>query len=364
MKKAEAPCRRILLLCAGGIGDFIEAVPSIAALRGANPERFIGLLAVDRCAEYARRCPQVDRVYAWPYWNNEMGWMSKFWRGLQALAILWKMRKDRFDAVFNFMGLGSKAGAFRMRMLVRCLGVRTAAGRDTDGLGDFYDLKVPEHERERKSESDYFHAVARLLEADLPAPRVPTLWILSCEKDQVDAWLRDWGEAGPLFLLHPGGDRETRRWFAPRYARLVTELSVNYKARFAILGSAGDVPIAENIARSAPGAAIRIFSGRANLGQSLELIRRARILICNNSMAMHAAAAAGTPCVVVCASGDIRRDRPPWNREKTVLLWKPFECSPCYFWSCPKPRPMECMERISVAEVLRACDSLLAPSKR
>ena len=98
----------------------------------------------------------------------------------------------------------------------------------------------------------------------------------------------------------------------------------------------------------------------ASVGSFAALLEAAHIVVCNNSLAMHLTAAVGTPCVAVAASGNPVLDRPPVAEERLRMLHKPLDCSPCYYWTCPRDEFMLCMDRITPPEVVTAAAELLS----
>ena len=354
--------RRILLMVAGGIGDFINAAPAIQALRAGHPDAFLGLLVTDRCYDYAARCPHVDRVYALPSLHHGRTWRERLATQAETVAALWRLRRERFEVLVNLMSIGSLRGALRVWTMIRLLGVSLSVGRDTAGRGSFYDLRLaePSTEGDESSDAERFLALASLLGRPLTLPKSPEIWINEEERGQARDLLRELDGPGPLVLIHPGSDRETRLWFAERYAEFAAELVGARKARVAVVGGAQEAALAAQIQRLARPALVRTLCGRTTIGSLACLFGAADLVVCNYSMALHLAAAVAAPCLGLCASGYPQRDRPLWAHGQMLLLWKPLSCSPCYHWHCPQKAYMRCMEQISVEDALRGADALLA----
>lgn len=354
--------RKILVMVAGGIGDFINAAPALAALRAGHPDAVLGLLVSDRCYDYASRCPHVDSVHALPSIRRGGTWRESLAAQGRTAAVLWRLRRERFDVLVNVMAIGSRLGGLRIRLMARLLGVSLTVGRDTEGRGRFYDARLEEPRLAGAGlvDAERFLAVASLLGRPLTMPKSPEVWITEEERSLAGGLLRELDGPGPLILIHPGSDRETRLWFGERYAEFAAELVGARRARVAIVGGAQDSALAAQIQRLAKPASVKILCGRTTIGSLACLFGAADLVACNFSMALHLAAAMEAPCVGLCASGDTQRDRPLWIHKKMILLWKPLACSPCYHWRCPQKNYMRCMEQITVADALQAADALLA----
>jgi ADP-heptose:LPS heptosyltransferase len=71
------------------------------------------------------------------------------------------------------------------------------------------------------------------------------------------------------------------------------------------------------------------------------ILRRAGLLIGNNSGAMHIADAVGTPMVILYSGAELREQWRP-RSAPAVLLTRPAACSPCHRMQCPYS--MECLD--------------------
>src|SRR5271170_7057141 len=98
---------KLLLSSLGGIGDFIETVPSIRALRESGREDFLGLVVSERVWPYASRCPHVNRVYACPVPKPGLSWAGKIASSTRILSLALRLRLEHFDWMLNFMDVGS-----------------------------------------------------------------------------------------------------------------------------------------------------------------------------------------------------------------------------------------------------------------
>jgi heptosyltransferase-2 len=249
-----------------------------------------------------------------------------------------------------------------MRWFLRLIGPSVSGGRNRSNLGTFYDQKIIEKDEDGKSDAEYFYAVAGLVRKALPPASAPDLWVSDQERKEAKELLSEIPGEGPLVLIHPGCDRETRRWFPQRFAAVALQLCDRRHARIAIVGGQRDWPIAVEVEQLARPGRVRALPYLRSIGVLAAMIEQADLLISNNSMAMHVAGATKIPCIAICASGDVARDRPPWRRDRMELLWKPLECSPCYYRRCPRQYYMECMEHISVEEVVETSEKFLMRS--
>jgi ADP-heptose:LPS heptosyltransferase len=102
------------------------------------------------------------------------------------------------------------------------------------------------------------------------------------------------------------------------------------------------------------------LAGRTSLDELGAAIRRAAVLICNDSGPSHIAYALGTPSVTLFGPGNLPRWA-PLDTELHTVLHKGVDCSPCMHRECPIDH--RCLLWISVDEVVDAASSLLPPRR-
>ena len=94
------------------------------------------------------------------------------------------------------------------------------------------------------------------------------------------------------------------------------------------------------------------------------VIKRAALLIANDSGPMHMADAFGRPMVILYSGTELESQWVP-RTASTVLLRRPTPCSPCHAFRCPYN--MECLDippQEVVAEALKLLMSVEKPQPR
>jgi len=99
-----------------------------------------------------------------------------------------------------------------------------------------------------------------------------------------------------------------------------------------------------------------VLAGTTTLRQWMALTERCRLVVANDSGAMHLAAAVGVPVLAIFGSTDDHRTGPlsPWAR----VVRHAVPCSPCGLRECPID--FRCMDAVSVDEVHRVALELVA----
>jgi heptosyltransferase-2 len=164
----------------------------------------------------------------------------------------------------------------------------------------------------------------------------------------------------PLVGLIPGAAYGTaKRWPAERFAALADRLAGNLGAEIILFGSAGERDVAERI-ESLSRAKIHNVAGQTRLRELAALLAECKVVVTNDTGAMHVAAAVGTPVVAVFGPTNPVTTSPVGPRH--TLIRRPMDCSPCLLRHCPIDH--RCMTAIDVEEVFEAtCKRTTAPSQ-
>jgi heptosyltransferase-2 len=104
------------------------------------------------------------------------------------------------------------------------------------------------------------------------------------------------------------------------------------------------------------GAGAVTLAGATDLATQAALLADAAVAVCNDSGLAHLAGAVGAPTVVVFGSTSSAWTAPLGARVR-VVQDAPV-CSPCFQRTCAIGTV--CLERVSVAQVIAACESTVA----
>ena len=161
--------------------------------------------------------------------------------------------------------------------------------------------------------------------------------------------------SGEFAAFFPGAEYgPAKRWPARRWIELARRLD-GAGLRCVLIGAAGDVPIAREIAAGA--ANIVDIVGRTRLEDAIDLVSAARFAVTNDSGLMHVAAAIGRKVIAIYGSTS-PDDTPPLTNSAEVATLG-LACSPCRKRECPLGH-LNCLERLGAVEVIDALARLEA----
>jgi len=336
---------RVLIRGTNWIGDVVMTFPAIAAVRETLPKARITVLVKPWVADLVRMHPAVDEVmvYERPGRHSGPG-------GLFALAR--ELRGENFDAALLLQN------AIEAAIIAWLAGIPVRAGYSTDARG-----LLLTHPVKRTSQILTVHQSIYYLEM-LKAlgfrSSQGALRLVATEKQRLSAekLLGQFGIAGrrPLVGMAPGAAYgPAKRWFPERFAAVADRLAGRTACPVLLFGSDGDRASTEAVQAAAKNPFIDI-AGRTNLEDAIALIARCDLFITNDSGLMHVAGALGVPTVAIFGSTNPQTTYP--LGERTVILRRPVDCSPCLKKECPTD--FKCMDLVTVDEVYDESVRLLA----
>ena len=118
-------------------------------------------------------------------------------------------------------------------------------------------------------------------------------------------------------VIFPGAQEEKRRWSSSNFEIIIEHLIAKYNFDVIIAGSSADSLISRKMIKCRTSKVCLDMTGKTNLPQLAKLISLSKILISNETSAVHFAAAVGTP--FVCISNGQRFGRfMPYPKETKV----------------------------------------------
>jgi len=165
----------------------------------------------------------------------------------------------------------------------------------------------------------------------------------------------------PFAIINPGGNNPAKRWDADRFTELARTLHDSHHLRSIISGSPAESELTERIARAAgPGAAVSTAGAGVTLASLKAIVRRASIMITNDTGPRHIAAAFEVPVVTLFGPTDHRWTTIPFDKERLVLA---DESLPDHLVANDFPERCA-IERIGLDRVIDATTALLDARSR
>lgn len=301
--------RNILVVRLSAIGDVINTLPAVAAIRSAEPEARIGFVVEDKAKDVVIGHPDIDEVFVFPKkrWRRAI---KSPWGLFQALrevrAHIASIRASRFDVAIDFQG--TLKGALHSWLSGAKTRIGFARGHAYECNHLFSNVRVVPATRR-------LHRVEKFLSLLEPlgiarregSYRLPENRV---SQGKVDAFVSSIGGNGFL-VFHPGTSdfAPEKRWAPDRYGELARRVANELGLAVVVTWGPGEERLAAEVVRASGGQAVA--SPRTDsILMVAELLRRAKLYVGGDTGPMHLAAACGTPCVALFGPKDPAIYRP------------------------------------------------------
>ncbi len=158
-----------------------------------------------------------------------------------------------------------------------------------------------------------------------------------------------------LLVLCPGSEfGDAKRWPEEYYSEIAQRM-LRQGWSVWLMGSEYDTEAATRIQEQCQSRCVNL-TGRTTLGQAIDLLSLANLVVSNDSGLMHIAAALDRPTVAIYGSTDPKMT-PPISATSTVVS-QGLPCSPCFKRRCPLGH-LRCLREITPDHVLNSAAGLL-----
>ncbi len=298
--------RKILVIRLSAVGDVVNTLPALQAIRAGYPDAVIGFVVEDRAHDLIARHPSVDRVHLYPRkrWAR-MALRPHRWADLVAESgrFVREIRRERYELALDFQANFKGAMHGLLSGAPRRVGFSRAHCREWNHL--FTNEHVTPPGGEQINRVDKFLSLAAWIGAPVDGAgyRLPEL---GENAGRVGAWIE---EAGlPRYAaVHPGTSDfgKVKRWLPERFSQLAARIASELGLRCVVTWGPGERALAEEVVRGAGGGAVLAMETRSVLDLA-EIIRRARLFVGCDSGPLHLASAVGTPSVALFGPKDPR----------------------------------------------------------
>jgi len=309
------------------LGDAVMALPAVRNLKDMLEDDPLTIAAPEKLAPLWQKCPFVDEVIALAQPKN-----------LQATAR--QLREGKFGAAVLLPNSLRSASEAYLAGIPQRLGY----ARGGRGLILTHSIPAPARNPARLHQRFYYLDLVTAL----GGPSDPSLPKLRKEPTTVT------GSRGLVLAICPGAEYgPAKRWPIQNFVAVARHFIATRKAKVVLLGAPVDAPFADEFARQLPGVDNRV--GKTSLAEFMAALVSARLVVCNDSGAMHLASALGVPTMAVFGSTEPQLTGPMGPRSRVLRHHVP--CSPCFLRECPLD--FACMKGITPEAAILAAETML-----
>jgi len=316
--------KNILFITLSNLGDAILTLPVLDLLKFNFPGSKITVMTDERAKEVFRFDLRISKLIIY----------NKFSSLKEKMKLAMSLKREKYDLVVD---LRNTAFGFFLSPKYRT------------PIADFF-LKKNIHAREK-----HLNKLRRFQLKSYLAPK-SSLEIQWEDRMYINSLLNLEGifEEEKVVVVSPGARSHLKRWKPERFSQICDGVIGEMKLKVVLVGDKGDSEIIEKVINLMHAKPIN-FCGKTSIGQLCALLKRACLLISNDSAVMHIASYLNIPILAIFGPTD-KIKYGPWS-DKNIVIQKDLRCVPCSKAECKYS--FECMRLIEPEEVFEAIKKLL-----
>ncbi len=349
---------KILIVRLSSIGDVVQGIPCLVALKESFPNWRISWLLEETSAPILKNHPYLDHLFILRRdWRKKKSGVSPLDAvdGATNMCKVWQaLRREHFDIAIDLQGLFKSGFWSWLSGAPRRIGHNKTREFAHYFLNEFasdrptFDPSFPLVERYLES--------AQLLGADvskgrylLPPADAKTIQQVNSLLSSSDIHLK---HNSPLVALCPWSAWPSKNWPLERWKELASSLLKDFCVF--VIGAPTDEAAANEVCSNMPG--ITNLVGKTNLAMLMEIFRRCRVVIGPDSGPVHLANATGVPHILMLFGPTSWRRSGPFGQGHRTLSTS-LECQPSFERTCPLGH-LNCQNQLSLQDVLEAAQEL------
>lgn len=321
--------KKILIIKPSSLGDVIHAMAFLDAVKAIYPESYISWVISKNLKAILEGHHLIDELVIFD---------KDRWQRTENLAhtvkevpqFIKELKKLYFDMVIDLQGL------LRSGLITYFARSPVKIGLDNarEGSRYFYHKKIKTDGRVHAVDR-YLAAARYLAEQENISEHIinrPVQFPLPVDSEAAQRIKQIVPEQKKYVLAAPSARWDTKTWPPSFFGAVMSQIPLEC----VIVGSASDKETAQEVVNSTHRNVINL-TGMTNLKELVALIKRAKVLVCNDSGPMHIAAALGTPVAAFFGATSPEKTGPyGWNKPDSSchVFQADIECSPCFKRTC------------------------------
>lgn len=347
--ESQARPESVLVVLPNWVGDVVLATPTLRALRQGFADADIVLLIK----------PYVGGLIAGSDWADEVvhwrGGRSREDRRRSFLGLAGDLRRRKFDLAVLL------TNSFRSALLTTLIGAKRRVGYDRDGRGLLLTDRLVAHRVNGQfvpiSMIRYYGAIADYLGCRPDYDRIE-LFTEPSDEAAIDHLFEQYRIRSdrPVVVVNSGAAFGSAKCWPPeRFGVVANRLVAELGVQVIVPCAPNELEIVQAIRHEMNQPAVFLDDPILPLRHLKALIRRADLLVTNDTGPRHFACAFGRPVVTIFGPTDPAWTETDYARERKLSV--PVDCGPCMKRRCATDH--RCMTRIGVDDVVAACAELL-----
>lgn len=311
---AEQP-KNILIIKPSSLGDIVLALPALTALRRSFPEAKITWLVRPEFADLLRGNPDLNEIILF-----DRRLLGKSWYKPKAFAefmrLLRRLRRERFDLVFDFQGL------LRTGFLTWVTGCKRRFGMS--GAREFATLFYTHKLAQDYScvhLVDYYLRMVAAAGANQGGVEFKLPEDVQADESVKKLLMERKVNFGNYVVIVPGTARTEKCWPIWNFSDIADEIAEKFGSTIVATGTQSERVLIE-VLEDLTNARVVNLAGQTTLRELTALLKHAALVVSNDTGPGHIAAGLGVPMVMIFGPTNPARLR-PYGRGECLVAVEP-----------------------------------------
>ena len=331
----------ILLVQTSFLGDTILSTPVISGIKTIYPSANLWMMTTPESSHLVARDPLLTGVIPFDKRKTESGISG-------GVKMAHRLQEMNFEKVYALHRSPRTAILLKLSKIPNRIG--------------FKDAKLSFLYTQTRMRSPKDHDVIRnlsILFGDAPLSAFDAeMRLFAPEKNEISPEIQHLlPPENKYVVLVPGSVWNTKRWSMEGYREIVKYFNQTvYKV--VLSGSPAEKPL---LGQLSEGLEVINIAGQATIPDAMYVVSHAKMVICNDSMALHMASAFKVPNVAVFCATSPDFGFSPWKNRSIIVERADLACKPCRrhgSTTCPTGT-WECINGLPAEQVIAAIEKLM-----
>ncbi len=300
---------KILVIQTAFIGDAILTLPMIQKLKMKFQESKIDVISTPITSEIFSASPFVNNVI-------ELDKRAKHKSFFSLLNFIKEIKKNNYTKIY------SPHRSFRTSFIVMNLGVMESYGFSTSSMKHVYkhliDYIPNHHEVQRNLDLIDFNEDWKIN---------PEINISEETKEKINLFINENNLGENIAVIAPGSIWETKKYPAEYFEEVIRYLQKN-SFNIVLIGSDKDKPFCDRLVKKFSDKIIS-SAGMFSIIETIELLKRTKVLISNDSAPTHFGMCSDIPVLTLYCSTIPEFGFYPYNKKSAYINLNDLKCKPC-----------------------------------
>jgi heptosyltransferase II len=299
---------KILIAQTSFLGDTILSTPVIYEIKKLYPESKLWIMTTPLSSALVKRDPLISGVIAYDKRKKHSGIKGFF-------TILNLIKSMNFDKVYSLHR------SYRTSILLWLSRISDRIGFKDAKLSFLYNNRL----KRKKKDHDVLRNLS-ILSDDLNIyKKEAELRLFAPKKSEIrEEFINILNKLDKYAVVMPSSVWKTKMWHSQGF-RDVSFFLKNSDINVVLLGSKEDIKVNAKVAYHAD---FIDLTGKTTISETMYIISKASIVVCNDSMGLHMASAFKIPNVAIFCATSPDFGFSPW-KNKAIIVQEDLKCRPC-----------------------------------